>query len=130
MDSANYIIVGLGLNVNNLFENFPQDIKENATSILIETGNRVPRIKFIQNYLKLYEQYYNMFKKNNFEPIMNRWRELADIIGKQIRVDVIGKTHIGKVIDVDNDGVLILKDDQGVLQRIFSGDVTLVRQVK
>jgi biotin-(acetyl-CoA carboxylase) ligase len=48
---------------------------------------------------------------------------------KQIRVDVIGKTHIGKVIDVDNDGVLILKDDQGRLQRIFSGDVTLARQI-
>jgi BirA family biotin operon repressor/biotin-[acetyl-CoA-carboxylase] ligase len=129
MDSVNYIIVGLGLNVNNLFENSPQDIKKSATSILIETGNRVPRIKFIQNYLKLYEQYYDMFKKNNFESIMNRWRELADILGKQIKVDVIGKTHIGEVMDVDNDGVLILKDDQGGLQRIFSGDVTLARQV-
>jgi hypothetical protein len=30
---------------------------------------------------------------------MNRWLELADIMGKQIRVDVIGKTHIGKVIE-------------------------------
>lgn len=36
-------------------------------------------------------------------------------------LDVIGKTHIGKVVDVDNDGVLILKNDQGMLQRIFSG---------
>ena len=70
-----------------------------------------------------------MFKKNDFEPIMKRWKELADIIGKQIKVDVIGKTYIGKVTDVDNDGVLILKDDQGRLQRIFSGDVTLARQV-
>ena len=99
MDSVNYIVVGLGMNVNTRFENSPQDIKKNATSILIETGNRVPRIKFIQNYLKLYEQYYDMFKENDFEPIMNRWRELADIIGKQIRVDVIGKTHIVKVIE-------------------------------
>ncbi len=61
---------------------------------------------------------------------MKRWKELADIIGKQIKVDVIGKTHTGKVVDVDNDGVLILKDDQGRLQRIFSGDVTLARQGK
>ena len=129
MDAVNYIVVGLGMNVNTRFENFPSEIKKSATSILIETGNRVPRIKFIQNYLKLYEKYYNMFKKNDFEPIMKRWKELADIIGKQIRVDVIGKTHIGKVIDVDNDGVLILKDDQGRLQRIFSGDVTLARQI-
>lgn len=129
MDAVNYIIVGLGLNVNTQFEKFPQDIKENATSILIENGKQFPRVKLIQHYLKLYEIYYDMFKNNDFEPIMKRWRELADIIGKQIRVDVIGKTHIGKVVDVDNDGVLILKDDQGRLQRIFSGDVTLARQI-
>ncbi|MCJ7616385.1 MAG: biotin--[acetyl-CoA-carboxylase] ligase [Desulfobacterales bacterium] len=130
MDAVNYIIVGLGLNVNTQFEKFPQDIKENATSILIENGKQFPRVRLIQHYLKLYEIYYDMFKNNDFEPIMKRWRELADIIGKQIRVDVIGKTHIGKVVDVDNDGVLILKDDQGRLQRIFSGDVTLARQLK
>lgn len=129
MDAVNYIIVGLGLNVNTQFEQFPQDIKGNATSILIENGKQFPRVKLIQHYLKLYEIYYDMFKNNDFEPIMKRWRELADIIGKQIRVDVIGKTHIGKVVDVDNDGVLILKDDQGRLQRIFSGDVTLARQI-
>ena len=129
MDAVNYIIVGLGLNVNTRFEKFPQEIKENATSILIETGKQFPRVKLIQHYLKLYEIFYDMFKNNDFEPIMNRWRELADIIGKQIRVDVIGKTHIGEVVAVDNDGVLILKDDQGVLQRIFSGDVTLARQL-
>jgi len=129
MDAVNYIVVGIGLNVNTQFEDLPIEIKKTATSILIETGKRFPRVKLIQHYLKLYEKYYDMFKDNDFEPIMKRWRELADIIGKQIRVDVIGKTHIGKVVDVDNDGVLILKDDQGVLQRIFSGDVTLAREV-
>ncbi len=130
MDAVNYIVVGIGLNVNTQLEDLPKEIKKTATSILIETGKPFPRIKLIQHYLKLYEKYYDMFKKNDFKPIMKRWRELADIIGKQIRVDVIGKTHIGKVVDVDNDGVLILKDDKGVLQRIFSGDVTLARQLK
>jgi len=129
MDEVNYIIVGLGLNVNTQLEDLPREIKKTATSILIETGKQFPRVKLIQHYLKLYEKYYDMFKKNDFEPIMKRWRELADIIGKQIRVDVIGKTHIGKVVDVDNDGVLILKDNQGKLQRIFSGDATLARQL-
>jgi biotin-(acetyl-CoA carboxylase) ligase len=50
---------------------------------------------------------------------MKRWKELADIIGKQIRVDVIGKTHIGKVIDVDNDGMLILKRRSGEAVKNF-----------
>ena len=130
MDAVNYIVVGLGMNVNTQLEDLPKEIKKTATSILIETGKQFPRVKLIKHYLKLYEKYYDMFKNNDFEPIMKRWKELADIIGKQIRVDVIGKTHIGKVVDVDNDGVLILKDDQGKLQRIFSGDVTLARQFK
>ncbi|MEA1899486.1 MAG: biotin--[acetyl-CoA-carboxylase] ligase, partial [Thermodesulfobacteriota bacterium] len=129
MDAVNYIVVGLGMNVNMQFENFPSEIKKKATSILIETGKQFPRVRFIQHYLIMYEKYYDMFKKNDFEPIMKRWKELADIIGNQIKVDVLGKTHIGKVIDVDDDGVLILKDDQGRLQRIFSGDVTLARQL-
>ena len=129
MDAVNYIVVGLGMNVNTQLEDLPREIKKTATSILIETKKPFPRVKLIQHYLKLYEKYYDMFKKNDFEPIMKRWRKLADIIGKQIKVDVIGKTHTGKVVDVDNDGVLILKDDQGKLQRIFSGDVTMARQL-
>ena len=70
-----------------------------------------------------------MFKKNDFEPIMKRWKELADIIGKQIKIDVVGKTHIGEVMDVDNDGGVNTERRSGGQQRIFSGDVILARQV-
>ena len=44
---------------------------------------------------KLYKKYYyDIFNSNDFEPIMTRWRELVDIIGQQIRADVIGKKPI------------------------------------
>ncbi|MBW1745028.1 MAG: biotin--[acetyl-CoA-carboxylase] ligase, partial [Deltaproteobacteria bacterium] len=48
MDAVNYIVVGLGMNVNTRFEKFPSEIKKNATSILIETGKQFPRIRLIQ----------------------------------------------------------------------------------
>ena len=125
MDAVNYILVGLGLNVNIAPESFPEEIREKATSLFIETGERFPRVKLMRAYLEQFEKYYEMFKRNDFFPIMHRWKQLSGIVGQKIRVDVMGRTHVGKVVDIDDDGVLILKDNQGRLQRIFSGDVTL-----
>jgi len=63
MDAVNYIIVGIGLNVNTQFEDLPKEIKKTATSILIETGKQFPRVKLIQHYLKLYEKYYETLER-------------------------------------------------------------------
>lgn len=125
MDAVNYILVGLGLNVNTPAESFPEEIREKATSIFIETGEQFSRTRLIRACLEQFEKYYAMFKENEFSSIIHRWKQLSDIVGKNISVDVIGQEHMGEVVDIDDDGVLILKDDQGRIQRIFSGDVTL-----
>jgi BirA family biotin operon repressor/biotin-[acetyl-CoA-carboxylase] ligase len=124
MDAIDYIVVGLGLNVNT--PRFPDDITEKATSIFIETGKHFPRAKFIQEYLKWYEEYYEIFKKSGFEPVIKRWKELTDMIGKRITVEMISKKYAGEVQDIDKDGVLILKDNKGNSHRIIFGDVTLM----
>jgi BirA family biotin operon repressor/biotin-[acetyl-CoA-carboxylase] ligase len=116
--------VGLGLNVNTA--SFPEDIRDKATSIFIETGIHLPRVRLIREYLKRYEEYYEIFKGIGFEPVMKRWRELTDIIGRRIIVEVIGKKYIGKVQDIDKHGLLILKDNKGRSHRISSGDFTFL----
>lgn len=126
MDAIDYIVVGLGLNVNMPFESFPEEIREKATSILMVTGKRFSRIRLIQAYLRWYEKYYGMYKSGDFDSIMKRWKEFADIIGRKVMVDVIGNKYIGEITAVDNDGVLILKDDEQRSHRIFSGDLTLL----
>ena len=126
MEEVDYIVVGLGINVNTPSESFPEEIRGKATSILIETGRQFSRALLIRACLRWYENYYEMFKKGGFESVMRRWRELADIGGQRIMVDVIGKKYIGEVQDVDNDGVLILKDNLGRYHRILSGDITLM----
>ncbi len=125
MDTVDYIVVGLGLNVNIPSGAFPEDIRKRSTSILIETGERFSRIELIGAYLGWYEKYYEIFKRKDIKSIMHRWKELADIIGKRITVDASGRKIAGEVVNVGNDGVLLLKDDQEKLHRIFSGDVIL-----
>ncbi|SPD73026.1 Biotin--acetyl-CoA-carboxylase ligase [uncultured Desulfobacterium sp.] len=124
MDSINYIVVGLGLNVNN--PDFPEELANQATSILIETGRSPSRLCLLKAYLEQFEKYYRMFIQGHFKEIMKRWKELSEIIGREIMIDVVGESHLGKVVDIDDDGVLILQNGKGEIHRIFSGDVTVV----
>ena len=47
-------------------------------------------------------------------------------MGRSIRVDMVDGTLSGTVLDIDGDGILILQDEKGRLQRVFSGDITLL----
>ena len=123
IDAVDFIIVGLGLNVNTPTDGFSEELQSIATSIFIETKKRWDRTALIREYLKQYEIYYDLFKRDGFTPIVKRWKTLSDIIGREVRVDMVNKTLTGRVTDVDNDGVLILKDDADELHRVYSGDV-------
>lgn len=123
-DSIDYVVVGLGLNVNT--PRFPDNIRDKATSMLIETQKRFSRVRIIREYLKWYETYYEVFKNIGSEPIRKRWRELTNMIGQQITIEMIDKRYSGEVQDIDKDGALIITDRTGKSHRIIFGDVTVI----
>ena len=125
MDSVDFIIVGLGLNVNTPPTGFTEELRQIATSIFIETGKKWDRVSLIREYLKWYETYYDIFKKDGFTPIANRWKTFTNIIGKRVTVDMTIKMITGEAVDVDNTGVLIIRDEKGEMHRIYSGDVLI-----
>ena len=98
--------------------------------VLIESGKRFSRIKIIRVYLQYYEMYYEMLRKSGFDPIIERWKELTNVLGQRVMVEVMGRKYFGEVIDVDNDGALIIRDGDGMSQRILSGDLHLDGFVK
>jgi BirA family biotin operon repressor/biotin-[acetyl-CoA-carboxylase] ligase len=126
MDGIDYVVVGIGINVNIPREDLGDDIREIATSVLIETGEPLARSRLVRAFLEQFEIYYRIIQDQGFEPIRMRWKDLSGIIGRRIRVEMIGKTLTGQVLDIDTDGVLLLTDDLGAQHRIVSGDITLI----
>lgn len=127
MDQVDWVIVGLGLNVNTTDRQMPAAIRGQATSMQIQTGRSLSRTELLCSLLQNFEDCYEQLKTEGFGPIMEQWRRMSDIIGRQVHVDVMGTRHCGTVAAVDDDGVLILEDADGRTRRIFSGDVTRVR---
>jgi BirA family biotin operon repressor/biotin-[acetyl-CoA-carboxylase] ligase len=60
-DYVNHIVVGIGINVHN--ESFPEELKDIATSLYMETGEHYNRAAMIEEVLEQFEYYYEIFLK-------------------------------------------------------------------
>lgn len=125
MDLVDYVVVGLGLNVNTPANRFPRDIARIASSLHAETGKTWSRAGLVRRFLFWFEHYYDKITGQGFSAVMRRWKELSDIIGRRVTVAMVDEKKNGRVRDVDDDGVLILEDEAGQIHRIMSGDVLL-----
>jgi len=126
MDAVDYVIIGLGLNVNMPADQWPEDIRGRATSVLAETGQPFSRPLLLRHLLESFENGYEELTNAGFEPIMARWRDLADMLGRKVSVQARGGSYSGEVVDFDPDGFMILRDNNGRDRRILSGDVTIL----
>lgn len=124
MDVVNYVVIGLGLNVNT--SEFPEDIRARATSIFMETGERFSRIRILQECLRVFESYYEMFERRAFAPVLDRYRELSDMVGRRGLVETIDGSYTGTVEGIDADGVLLFSDGEGERRRVLSGDLNFI----
>jgi BirA family biotin operon repressor/biotin-[acetyl-CoA-carboxylase] ligase len=122
-DQIYAIIIGIGMNVNQL--QFPDHLKEIATSIAIEKGEKVFRPQLIQRILEKLEHYYDLYLKEGFAPIKSLWEQYAISIGKHIKARTITGTISGKALGITDEGVLQIQDDEGTIHSIYSADIEL-----
>ncbi|MBM7692620.1 BirA family biotin operon repressor/biotin-[acetyl-CoA-carboxylase] ligase [Peribacillus deserti] len=124
-DRIHSVIIGIGINVNQGLEDFPDEIKETATSLSIEEGQPISRTSIIQSFLKHFEILYNLFLKEGFKPIKLLWESYAVSLGKEIKASTLTGVLYGKAIGITEDGVLLLKDDEGEIHNIYSADIEI-----
>ncbi len=126
MDAIEYLVVGLGVNVNSAAERFPADLRKKATSVLAETGKPFSRVFLLCRFLEMFEKGYNELRESGFQPVVNRWKALTNMIGKKATIKTISGSYKGVIIDMDCDGFLILRDEEGSERHLFSGDITII----
>ena len=123
VDRIHFVILGIGVNLNTDEKMFSKEIRNAATSLKIETGQAVSRKDFLQSLFLELERWYAMFSEEGSAAILNAWRDRAHIRGKQVKVTSFGETLVGRAIDVDSDGALILETKDGTRKRVVAGDV-------
>jgi len=123
LDIINWVVVGIGINVNVDRRDFPEDIQENTISLKEASGKEVLRVKLVQTFLQEFEKYYEILKRREFSSVLKEWKLYSHTLGKKIRVDIGGRIIKGEAVDINEEGALILKKEDGELVEIISGTI-------
>ena len=85
MDYINYIVIGIGINVQN--ESFPEEIGEVATSLRIESGKKQNRAAIIEAVWEEFEKYYDIYlKTEDMQGLVGEYDQKLANMNKQVRV--------------------------------------------
>jgi len=118
----NRLVAGIGVNVNQI--HFQGSYMLAPTSIVNESGAEAEREKLLAELLNNIEDIINIAIKQP-SIIFNRWRERCRAIGDKIIVSRDGKELHGVFDDIDNEGNLLLRQEDTIL-KIQYGDVSIV----
>jgi BirA family biotin operon repressor/biotin-[acetyl-CoA-carboxylase] ligase len=118
------IIIGIGINVNTAIEHFPPELHQYVTSLALTAGHTWLRMPLLALLLAHLERFYQVFQQGDILLIRQRWLHYGgQIIGRQVRFAPASNANVGTVVDLDEDGALLIQKANGIRHRLMAGEV-------
>jgi BirA family transcriptional regulator, biotin operon repressor / biotin---[acetyl-CoA-carboxylase] ligase len=119
-NSLKHSIIGIGLNINLNYRDYPE-IKSTATSLDYEFGLEISRVHLLCQILSEFEKLYYLLPQH--DSIFEQWEDLLSTLGLRVSVNMGEKSYDGIAESVNRDGSLMLRQKDGALIKVVSGDV-------
>ena len=124
-----YLVLGIGVNLNVERETFPDEFRDLATSLASHGGHPVDRIEFARRLYGNLEEVLDTCAERGFDAVRHRFNDRFKMRGRQIRViQLDGSEQSGKARGIDAQGALRLETPDGEEVRIVAGDVTIAKE--
>lgn len=122
-DQINYIVLGMGINVNHDREIFPEEIQNQATSIKQETSESWDIGPLIQDILQTFEKRYEEFIQEGFSKIKLRWEAFGFRLGEKVDIKTQQRSWSARILGIEQDGALKVCDDVGHEDILYSAEI-------
>ena len=120
---VNYVVVGIGINVNQDLEHFDYEIRQKAVSLKMYDNKPVQRSKLLGSILTSFEKLYKSVLLGKNKDIIDKWTEYSVTIGKEVKVAYRNVEYIGTAQSIAADGRHIVKCKDGVTREISAGEI-------
>lgn len=117
------VVVGTGFNLNQLV--FSEELAAKATSLRLENGREENRRLFLIRYLWQMERAMETLERDGLEGLLPGYRARSVTLGSRVRVVSATSEWEGMAEGLDAAGALLVRDDAGGLQTVWSGDVSV-----
>ncbi len=125
---VDFIIVGIGINVNIERVDFDEAFRDIATSLKEEVGSEISRLDLTVKLFDNLGYFYTRLITEGFGSLKDMWLRHSDMVGKKIQVVFSDNVQAGEVLGVDDFGALIIADENDVIRRVMAGDATIVKE--
>ncbi len=120
-----YVIVGMGINLTQT--DFPPELQESATSLLLESGRRIARGELADRIKESVSNYLDGLERGNGDAIRRRYEAKLAGLGQTVVLHPAqhgGSVVVGKLLGVDPFGAAVVEIPGGELIKCHSGEVT------
>lgn len=124
IDYINHVVIGTGINVN--IDEFPEELKEMATSLKIETGCRQKRSTIITSVLRNFEKNYKIYTETcDLSKLQDKYNSI--LINKDQEVRILGEkqTYTAYALGINEKGELLVRKPDGSVNTIYAGEVSV-----
>lgn len=141
MERVNFLVLGMGINVSQRPEDFPEELRDKATSLdsyargMADSGSSghesgpvpgpVSRLALARAVLAELDRVYAMVLGGRRAEIIKEWKSHSQTLGREVRVIYKERELTGKAEDITEEGRLVLQDSDGVRREILSGEVSV-----
>ncbi len=124
-DTIEWAIVGIGVNVNQAPAGAVngRNLQQTATCISAAVGRRISRSSLLEALLTTFDERYAQLQSGERGSLFSAWRTRLARMGEPVIVTLPGGELRGIAEDVAPDGSLLLRDADGVLHTVHTGDV-------
>lgn len=121
----NYIVIGTGVNTNGKPEDYPEEVRDLAVSVADAAQEPFTRVDLLADILKNMEELYESVLENGFAPVLDEWRKYSCTLGQEVKVIAPDMTYYGTAVDIDDEGLLIVRKEDGTAEKVVAGDVSI-----
>ncbi len=124
MNEINHVVVGIGINAN--MQEFPEDIRMVATSLVIEGGQPVNRSELVNAVLMAWEQYYEIYLQTaDMTNLIQTYNERLVNRNGQVVVLAPEGSWPGISLGIDTIGQLQVEKEDRTVVAVMSGEVSV-----
>lgn len=118
------VVIGVGINVN--LKEIPSELQDKATSLYLETGKTYDRIQILAQVLECFEENYETFIRTcSLSGMVEEYNKLLANRNQPVRILDPNQPWEGTALGINEQGELLVKDEQGTIQIVRAGEVSV-----
>ena len=119
-----YVVVGVGINVNT--SKFPEELKDTATSIYMESGRVSDRETLVESIVEYFDEAYRQFlETQDLSFLKEAYNDMSVNVGREVRVLEPGNEYTAYAQGINTEGELLVRTQEGEEKRIYAGEVSV-----